>query len=157
MIQVICSEINKEVSGLCAVSNPSILRKICKDDLSCFSWKAFEQELILRAPLLLKILQATVFNSAQERNKHKTTTSSHPGMLSAGAKLLSIHTQNMSALKKINSIILEKVASCVFPILLIALAIQSLTVQWIHFPRDLILIYSNGKLTCMMVLDLDLS
>ena len=93
---------------MCAVSNPSILRKISKDDLSCFSWKAFEQELILRAPLLLKILQATVFNSAQERNKHKITTSSHPGMLSAGAKLLSIHTENMSALKKINSIILKK-------------------------------------------------
>ena len=108
-IQLVCPEVNKEVSALCGLSNPSILRKTTKADLSSFSWQAFQQELVLRAPLMLKILQAIVFNPRQERNKQKIVTSTHPGMLSAGAKLLSVHTQDMSAMKKISSIIFKKV------------------------------------------------
>lgn len=108
-VSVICSRVTKEISQLCqTIPEATMLRKSSKDDLQEFSWKRFEAELKQKAPTFLNFLEAAVKNPKHDTNKRKTTQSVKPAMLSAGAKLISTYSQDMTALKKIFSIILKK-------------------------------------------------
>ena len=105
---IVCTDLTKEITGLCATSNPSILRKTTKEDLIQFSWNNVHQELSSRTPRYLKILNACVHNPSQSRNVHKQNEALIPSMCDAGAQLVSIFNKDMSATRRIKSVILRK-------------------------------------------------
>ena len=60
--------ITDELKGLCATSNPSILRKPAKEDLLQFSWNNVYAELKERAPAFLHFIESSVQNPSHSRN-----------------------------------------------------------------------------------------
>ena len=100
--------ITAEITNLCKKSEPSILRQTSKTELKQFSWESLHKEFSEKTPLFLKFLYACISNPQQEKNTRKTQKSILPAMLSAGAKLVSVFNEEMTALRKINSIILKK-------------------------------------------------
>ena len=105
---IVCADLTMEISGLCAKSNPSILRKTAKEDLIEFSWNNLHQEFSSRTPRYLQILSACVHNPSQSRNVHKQIESLIPSMCDAGAQLVSAFNKDMNATRRIKSVILRK-------------------------------------------------
>ena len=60
--------ITDELKGLCATSNPSVLRKTSKEDLLQFSWNNVYAELKERAPVFLHLIESSVHNPTHSRN-----------------------------------------------------------------------------------------
>ena len=109
MWSYICSIIQAEVQGLCSKANMSILRKTDKESLSKFSWAALHVEWEKRAPHFLRVLTSAAQNiSAMGKNVQKTPDAIRPAILCAGCKLVNIHSRDMNALRRINSILFKK-------------------------------------------------
>lgn len=108
LYDIVCADLTMEISGLCTKSNPSILRKTTKEDLIEFSWNNLYQEFSSRTPRYLQMFTACVHNPSQSRNVHKTSESLIPSMCDAGAQLFSVFNKDMSATRRIKSVILRK-------------------------------------------------
>ena len=99
---------NKEITDLCATSNPSILRKTSKEELSNISWKQVHKELTERTQTFLRFIEASVQNPSQARNTNKRSDNLIPPMCDAVCQLISIFSEGMCATRQIKSIILKK-------------------------------------------------
>lgn len=108
VVKLICQEVTSEIAGLCTTSNPSVLRRSSPDDLTKFTWEIVHDEMKIRAPIYLQLLEAAVTNSSQRRNVLKTKETVTVPMLDAGCQLVSIFNENMNATRKLKSIILKK-------------------------------------------------
>ena len=107
----ICATINREVEQYCKKGNATILRSKGKHGelgLKEFSFKKLDDELMNISPVLMQCINAAAQNSSHWRNKIKKTDAIKPAILSAAAKLIAIHSEDMNVLKKITSIILKK-------------------------------------------------
>ena len=100
--------ITKEVTGLCVLSQPSLLRGKAKEELAKLKWSDIYDELSKRCPLFLRFLLASVSNPLQARNKHKKDDALHPPMLDAGCQLISVFNSDLDATRRVKSIILKK-------------------------------------------------
>lgn len=100
--------ITHELKGLCATSNPSILRKTSKEDLSQFSWNNVHAELKERAPIFLQFIHASVQNPSHSRNVLKKGDGLMPAMCDAACQLIAIYSEGMCATRRIKSVILKK-------------------------------------------------
>ena len=100
--------VNKEITDLCATSNPSILRKTSKEELSNISWEQVHKELTERTPTFLRLIEASVQNPSQARNTNKRSDNLIPPMCDAACQLISIFSEGMCATRRIKSIILKK-------------------------------------------------
>ena len=105
-----CRAVNSEIELYCRKDTPAILRSkgIKENDLKTFSYEVFENELTATTPLFLKVIKAATFNPSHERNKRKTEEAIKPAILSAAAKLINIHTEDMNVHKQITSVIMKK-------------------------------------------------
>lgn len=99
-------QITKELTGLCTLSHPSILRQ--RDQLNTLKWDAVNNELKDRCPLFYKFLTASVSNPSHARNIHKKGEAILPQMLDAGCQLISIFNSDLDAIKRVKSIFLKK-------------------------------------------------
>lgn len=110
MEKTVCVTVNKEIVKYCKKDTQSLLRSKGqgKNDLKSFSFANLEKELEATTPLFWQIVQAATFNESHERNKKKTKDSIIPATLTAAAKLISIHTEDMNVFKQVHSIILKK-------------------------------------------------
>lgn len=108
VVKLICQEVTSEIAGLCTTSNPSVLRRSSPDDLTKFTWEIVHDEMKIRAPIYLQLLEAAVANSSQRRNVLKTKETVTVPMIDAGCQLVSIFNENMNATRKLKSIILKK-------------------------------------------------
>ena len=101
VVKLSCQEVTSEIAGLCTTSNPSVLRRSSPDDLTKFTWEIVHDEMKIRAPIYLQLLEAAVANSSQRRNVLKTKETVTVPMLSAGCQLVSIFNENMNATRKL--------------------------------------------------------
>ena len=108
LTDIVARHVTTEITELCAISNPSLLRKISKEDLVKFSWDSVYKELKERAPVFTRIIEASVHNPSQSRNVHKKDDNIIPPMCDAACKLISIFSEGMNATRRIKSIILKK-------------------------------------------------
>ena len=74
--------IDEECCKLCEKKDPSPFRKIPVSELSAFQWEQFIDELRLKAPMLLRILQAISSRKQNSGSLH------YPGICMASAVLL---------------------------------------------------------------------
>jgi hypothetical protein len=102
--------VNQEISSYCKKDIKSVLRNKGKDDntLDMFHFSHLERELAEHTPLFLSVVKAAAHNSTQTQNKRKSLDSVKPAVLTACAKVIAIHCEDMNILKQINSIILKK-------------------------------------------------
>jgi hypothetical protein len=100
--------VNKEITNLCATSNPSILRKTSKEDLINFSWENVHKELKERAPMFMRFIEASVQNPSQAKNAIKKDDELTPPMCDAASQLISIFSEGMCVTRRIKSVILKK-------------------------------------------------
>ena len=98
----------RELTGLCALSQPSLLRQKSKEELVNLKWSDIYEELSERCPLFLKFLLASVSNPSQARNLHKKDEALHPPMLDAGCQLISVFNSDLDATRRVKSIVLKK-------------------------------------------------
>ena len=101
-------KITKELTGLCTLSQPSLLRQREKDRLISLKWDAVNSELRDRCPLFYKFLTASVSNPSQTRNIHKKDEAILPAMLDAGCQMISVFNSDLDALRRIKSVVLKK-------------------------------------------------
>lgn len=101
-------QITKELTGLCTLSQPSLLRQREKDKLISLKWDAVNNELRDRCPLFYKFLTASVSNPSQTRNIHKKDEAILPAMLDAGCQMISVFNSDLDALRRIKSVVLKK-------------------------------------------------
>ena len=106
----VCDRVNAEIEEYCKKDSQTILRTkgINENDLKAFSFRKLEEELDATTPLFLHILKSACHNPSHFRNKRKTTDAIIPAILSAAAKIISIHTEDMSVYKQLTSLILKK-------------------------------------------------
>lgn len=100
--------ITDELKGLCATSNPSILRKTSKEDLLQFSWNNVFAELREQAPVFLQFIQASVQNPSHSRNVHNKGDALIPPMCDAACQLIAVFNEGMCTSRRIKSVILKK-------------------------------------------------
>lgn len=93
--------VSKEVVGLCSKSNPSILRKTGKDDLTSFNLKLVCEEWQERAPLFYSFLLTSAIN---KRTKSCTWLGS---TALAGSILLKQRSERMDATAVVLGILLK--------------------------------------------------
>lgn len=101
----------KEVQHYCRKDTPAILRTKGKGDysnLATFSYEQLENDMDTYMPTLWSILKAAAFNPNHSKNKKKNFESMKPAILSAGAKLIAIHSQEMNVHKQIIAVALKK-------------------------------------------------
>ncbi len=82
-----------------------------KNDLKAFSYAKLEEELDAVTPVFMMCMPAATYNPRHNRNKSKTPESIKPVVLSAAAKLISIHSETMNVQKQLTGVILKK-AGC---------------------------------------------
>ena len=99
--------ITMELTGLCVLWEPSLLRQKAKDLVS-LKWSDIYEELSKRCPLFLKFLLASVSNPSQSRNVHKKGEALPPPMLDAGCQLISVFNSDLDATRRVKSIVLKK-------------------------------------------------
>ena len=105
----VCRVINGEIRGLCSKANPSILRKTDKESLTNFNWTALNEEWMRRGPHFLQVIQGAAYNvTAMETIFKKTKEAVLPAILSAGCKIVAVHNRDVSALRRITSVLLKK-------------------------------------------------
>jgi len=102
------SSIKTELSGLCSLKSPSLLRQKSVNDLRTLSHLNICQEWCERAPVFVKFLEACVSNPSHEKNKRKTEETKLPAVVSAGATLICQYNKDMTALKYVNGLALKK-------------------------------------------------
>lgn len=100
--------ITKELTGLCSLSQPSLLRRKTKEDLVQLKWSDVYEELSERCLLFLKFLLASVSNLSHARNIHKKGEALHPPMLDAACQLISVFNADLDATRRVKSIALKK-------------------------------------------------
>lgn len=100
--------ITTELTGLCVLSEPSLLRQKAKEDLVSLKRSDIYDEMSKRCPLFLKFLLASVSNPSQSRNVHKKGEALHPPMLDAGCQLISVFSSDLDATRRVKSIVLKK-------------------------------------------------
>ena len=108
ILEQAAKQITKELTGLCKVSQPSLLRQKEKDKLISLKWDAVNNELKDRCPLFHKFLTASVSNPSQTRNIHKKDEAILPPMLDAGCQLISVFNSDLDATRRIKSVVLKK-------------------------------------------------
>lgn len=101
-------QVTKELTGLCTLSQPSLLRQKEKEKLITLKWDAVNNELKDRCPLFYKFLIASVSNPSQTRNIHKKDEAILPPMLDAGCQLISVFNSDLDTTRRIKSIVLKK-------------------------------------------------
>ena len=101
-------KLKREVKSLCSKESRSLLRNKDTDSFVNFSWNNISQEWREKAPLFHQFLDVITINPSQERNKIKKGDNLLPAVVSAGCKLLSIHSKDMNLLQSINSLLLLK-------------------------------------------------
>lgn len=110
VIKALGQLVTDELKGLCAASNPSILRRTSKVDLLQFSWNDVYAELKERAPIFLHFIESSVRNPPHYRNVVKKCDTLIPPMCDATSRLIAVFNEGMCATRRIKSIILKKVA-----------------------------------------------
>ena len=108
LLQQAAKQITKELTGLCTLSQPSLLRQKEKDKLISFKWNALNNELKDRCPLFYKFLTASVTNPSETRNVHKKDEAILAPMLDAGCQLISVFNSDLDATRRIKSVVLKK-------------------------------------------------
>lgn len=101
-------KLKQEVKSLCSKESRTLLRNKDTDSFVNFSWDNISQEWREKAPLFHQFLDVITINPSQERNKIKKGDNLLPAVVSAGCKLLSIHSKDMNLLQSINSLLLLK-------------------------------------------------
>ena len=106
----IFSTVNSEIEVYCKNETGAILKSKgnAENDLKVFSYEQLEDELEVKTPLFLRLIKAATFNPSHIHNKRKTNEYMKPAMLSAAAKLINIHTDDMNIHKQLVSIIAKK-------------------------------------------------
>ena len=99
VVNEVCKQITKEISGLCFKSNPSLLQSKSKEELGNFSWEKLHQEIESRAPIFLRFFIASTSNSSHSRNKLKQKDKLLQPLLLTGCQLVSIFNQEINAVK----------------------------------------------------------
>lgn len=108
ILEQAAKQITKELTGLCTLSQPSLLRQKEKDKLISLKWDEVNNELNDRCPLFHKFLTASVSNPSQTRNIHKKDEAILPPMLDAGCQLISVFNSDLDATRRIKSVVLKK-------------------------------------------------
>ena len=103
-----CCQLTKELHNLCSVNTNSILRKKSKEELLTFTWDAVYDEFQQKCPRFLQFLHSATANPSALTNKVKDSAQIRAAMCSAGCKLVSIFSDDMSALRYINSVMAKK-------------------------------------------------
>lgn len=110
VIKALGQSVTDELKGLCAASNPSILRRTLKEDLLKFCWNDVYAELKERAPIFLHFIESSVRNTPHYRDVVKKCDTLIPPMCDATSQLIAVFNEGMCATRSIKSTILKKVA-----------------------------------------------
>ena len=99
--------IDRECACLCqrAASPPSIFRKIPIKSLAEFQWSGCIDELLRKAPVLLRVFSKIV-SSNDHRNQQKRGDRHQPGICTAIAVLLKERNREMNGLQRMLSLVL---------------------------------------------------
>ena len=92
--------IDEECCKLCEKKDPSPFRKIPVSELSAFQWEQFIDELRLKAPMLLRILQAISSRKQNSGSLH------YPGICMASAVLLKERNREICGIQSLISLLL---------------------------------------------------
>ena len=84
------------------------MRKKSKEELLTFTWDAVYDEFQQKCPRFLQFLHSATANPSALTNKVKDSAQIRAAMCSAGCKLVSIFSDDMSALRCINSVMAKK-------------------------------------------------
>ena len=103
-IKKFCSK--QEIKKFC--SNSNILRSR-NEALGAVTWTKISEDLKTITPTFWHILQKCAHNPRQTTiNLRKKEETNIPGITSAACKLISLHTRNLDAVQRLNSLILLK-------------------------------------------------
>ena len=104
IILLFLKEINRECANMCSKKNPSILRKINKEDIVNFSLTKFEDELRKRTPLLRSVLMAaSICKSSLERSYLYWM----PAVCMASSICLKNRSPHMTVVQLLNTIFIQ--------------------------------------------------
>lgn len=125
----------KEVSGLCSLKDPSLLRKTSKEELTKFDFKSLCEEWQARAPIFHSFLLAS---ACTKKNIAQTTWL--PSMALSGSILLKQRNNQMCATANIIGILIK---SSSMQVGLIFYPCKSDNFMCLHYSNDNFSYYSN--------------
>lgn len=104
----VTDRIQQEIKKFCSKDNNNILRSR-NEALGAVTWTKISEDLKTITPTFWHILQKCAHNPRQTTiNLRKKEETNIPGITSAACKLISLHTRNLDAVQRLNSLILLK-------------------------------------------------
>ncbi len=106
ILKVMAKDIRKEMTAMCSIMTPSILRDTTPTALQSFKWEALVQEMKVRAPTLLAILSSCVQKKPPKLGQKTCCVKNEAVIGVCAAVLLRRRNHSLNLLQRVVSMIL---------------------------------------------------